>query len=138
MEAYMKITYEKAASSDIECLYQLCKQLIDAYENIECIDYERALRWVRKKLENSIDEYTSIYADERNGEYELDDLYVFSEFQNRGIGTAIIEKCCASVEEPVVLYVFIKNKKAVLLYEKLGFEIAEMIKDSRYVMKRWK
>ena len=38
----MKITYEKAASSDIECLYQLCKQLIDAYENIECIDYERA------------------------------------------------------------------------------------------------
>ena len=73
-----------------------------------------------------------------NGEYELDDLYVFSEFQNRGIGTAIIEKCCASVEEPVVLYVFIKNKKAVLLYEKLGFEIAETIKDSRYVMKRWK
>lgn len=125
------------------------QQLIDAYENIECIDYERALRWVRKKLENSIDEYTSIYADERkagyyhfyrngNGEYELDDLYVFSEFQNRGIGTAIIEKCCASVEEPVVLYVFIKNKKAVLLYEKLGFEIAETIKDSRYVMKRWK
>ena len=51
----MKITYEKAASSDIECLYQLCKQLIDAYENIECIDYKRALRWVRKKLENSID-----------------------------------------------------------------------------------
>ena len=149
MEAYMKITYEKEASSDIECLYQVCKQLIDAYENIECIDYERALRWVRKKLENSIDEYTSIYADERkagyyhfyrngNGEYELDDLYVFSEFQNRGIGTAIIEKCCASVEEPVVLYVFIKNKKAVLLYEKLGFEIAETIKDSRYVMKRWK
>lgn len=33
---------------------------------------------------------------------------------------------------------FIKNKKAVLLYEKLGFEIAETIKDSRYVMKRWK
>ena len=69
MEAYMKITYEKAASSDIECLYQLCKQLIDAYENIECIDYERALRWVRKKLENSIDEYTSIYADERKAGY---------------------------------------------------------------------
>ena len=65
----MKITYEKAASSDIECLYQLCKQLIDAYENIECIDYERALRWVRKKLENSIDEYTSIYADERKTGY---------------------------------------------------------------------
>ena len=65
MEAYMKITYEKAASSDIECLYQLCKQLIDAYENIECIDYERALRWVRKKLENSIDEYTSILMKEK-------------------------------------------------------------------------
>ena len=66
------------------------------------------------------------------------DDHMFSEFQNRGIGTAIIEKCCASVEEPVVLYVFIKNKKAVLLYERTGFEIAETIKDSRYVMKRWK
>lgn len=146
-EDSMKITYEKAASSDIECLYQLCKQLIDAYENVECIDYERVLSWVRKKLEASIDEYISVYADGKkvgyyhfykneDGEYELGDLYVFPEFQNRGIGTAIIEKCCASVEEPVMLYVFIKNKGAVSLYKRLGFEITETIKGSRYIMKR--
>lgn len=143
----MKITYKRAVNSDIEQLYQLCKQLIDAYENVECIDYERVLSWVRKKLEDSIDEYTSVYADGKkagyyhfyrneDGEYELGDLYVFPEFQNRGIGTAIIEKCCASVEEPVMLYVFIKNKGAVSLYKRLGFEIAETIKDSRYIMKR--
>ena len=143
----MKITYDRAASSDIEPLYQLCKRLIDHYENVECIDYERVLRWVRQKLETSIGEYTAVYADgqkagyyhfykNEDGEYELDDLYVFPQFQNRGIGTAIIEKCCRSVNEPVTLYVFIKNERAVSLYQRLGFAIAETIGDRRYIMKR--
>ena len=59
----MRITYERATSSDIERLYLLCRQLIDDYENIECIDYERVLRWVRQKLETTIDEYTAVYAE---------------------------------------------------------------------------
>ena len=68
--------------------------------------------------------------------YEIDDLYIFKEFQNRGIGTAIIQKCCLAVDKPVMLYVFIKNHRAISLYQKLGFEIVETIKNSRYVMKR--
>ena len=40
------------------------------------------------------------------------------------------------MNEPVTLYVFIKNEKAVSLYERLGFVIVETIKDSRYIMKR--
>lgn len=143
----MKITYDRAASADIECLYQLGKQLIDDYEKTECMDYAKVLNWIHKKIETAIDEYTTVYVDGRkagyyhfyrneSGLYELDDLYIFPPFQRQGIGTAIIEKCCASVDEPVMLYVFIKNEKAVSLYQKLGSEIIEKIRDSRYIMEK--
>ena len=66
---------------------------------------------------------------------ELDDLYLFPEFQNQGIGSAVIEKCCDEVLEPVMLYVFIRNNRAVSLYQRLGFEIVETIKESRYILK---
>lgn len=45
----MKLTYDRATGSDIDHLYQLCKQLIDDYENIERIDYVKVLNWVRKR-----------------------------------------------------------------------------------------
>ena len=105
------------------------------------------LKWVRKKIETSISEYTAVYADGKkagyyhlykneDGEYEIDDLYILDDFQGKGIGTEIIKKCCSSVDEPVMLYVFIKNQRAVSLYKRLGFEIVETIRNSRYIMKR--
>ena len=59
----MNITYSRATSSDIDQIYLLCKQLIDAYENVESIDYDKVLKWVQKKIETSINEYTAVYAD---------------------------------------------------------------------------
>ena len=143
----MNITYNKATADDIEQIYQHCKKLIDDYENIESIDYDKVLKWVHKKIEKSIDEYTVIYVNDKKAGYyhfyknedcenELDDLYIFSEYQNQGIGSEIIKKCCASTDEPIVLYVFIKNQKAVALYKKLGFEIVRTVHNSRYVMKK--
>lgn len=142
----MKITYKQAKTEDIEPIYELCKRLIADYEQMELIDYPKVIKWVRKKIELSINEYTVIYADEQkagyyhfykndDGLFEIDDLYVFSEFQNQGIGSAAIKKCCASVNAPIMLYVFIKNNRAVSLYKRLGFEIAETIHGSRYIMK---
>ena len=142
----MNITYQKATADDIEPIYALCKRLIDDFEQLESIDYPKVMKWVRNKIEKSIDEYTVIYANEQkagyyhfykndDGDFEIDDLYVFPEFQNQGIGSRVIKKCCSSVNEPVVLYVFIENKRAVSLYKRLGFEIAETIHGSRYIMK---
>lgn len=141
----MKTTYNKATISDAEHIFSLCKQLIDKYENIDSIDYEKVLLWVRRKLENSIDEYTTIYADGKkagyyhfykneDGEYELDDLYIFEEFQSRGIGSAVIKKCCSLADSPVMLYVFIRNERAIALYKRLGFEVTKTVGDSRYIM----
>lgn len=91
----MKITYKKATADDIGPIYELCRRLIDDYEQMELIDYPKVMKWVRKKIGLSIGEYTVIYADEQkagyyhfyqndDGQFEIDDLYVFPEFQNQG------------------------------------------------------
>lgn len=143
----MIITYETAQNCDIDIIYRLCNQLIDKYEDLERIDYDRVLAWVRRKIESSIGEYTAIFADGKKAGYyhfyknednlyELDDLYIFPEYQSRGIGTSVFEKCCSSVDGSVMLYVFIKNKRAVALYKRLGFEIVKTVGGSRYIMKK--
>lgn len=141
----VKITYAQAKTEDIAQIYPLCRQLIQDYETAENLSLEKILCWVQHKLETCIQEYTAIFADGRKAgyyhfykneenAYELDDLYIFPEFQNKGIGSAVIRKCCAEVHTPVMLYVFIQNQRAVSLYQRLGFEIVKTINGSRYIM----
>ena len=140
----MNLSYEKATESDIEAIYEFNKYVIDRYENIQNIEYEKVLNWVHRKIETYIDEYQRILFDgELAGYYrfhqdgdkmELDDLYIFPQYRNQQIGTTIIEKCLLETDLPVYLFVFIKNTKAVELYKRIGFEIVETIQDSRYIM----
>lgn len=143
----MNITYENASVADIEIVYELCESLIMNYEDFNSINVEKVLAWVRRKLTASIGEYTVIRADGEksgyyhffrndDGEYEIDDLYVFPGFRGMGIGTEAVRRCCTSVYEPVMLYVFIRNERAVALYKRLGFEISETLGESRYIMRR--
>lgn len=143
----MELTFRQAENEDAERIFGFNKQLIFDYESLEDINLEKVLRWVQKKITSRIEEYTAIYADGKKagyyhffqneeGEFELDDLYIFQEFRNQGIGSAVIRKCCSSVKEPVMLYVFIRNKGAVSLYKRMGFQVVETIKDSRFIMKR--
>lgn len=142
-----RITYERATACDVEPIYRFCRQLIDDYEDVSRIDYDRVLQWVRKKIEKSINAYTVVrvaqekagyfhFYQNEEGEYEIDDLYIFPHYQNRGIGTAVIERCTASVRAPVMLYVFIKNERAVALYKRHGFAIVQIVNGSRYVMRK--
>ena len=143
----MEITFSKAKIEDIDEIFILNKRLIDRYEDTDQIDYPKVLSWIRRKLEASYGEYTAVFADGKKagyyhfyrnseGEYEIDDLYVFDAFQNKGIGSQIINKCCASVDESVILYVFIRNERAVSLYQKLGFETIKTVNSTRYIMRR--
>lgn len=78
-------------------------------EDIECI-YA-----FNKQL---IDEYNVIYVDGKKAGY-----YHF--FKN--------EEELFEIDD---LYVFIQNERAISLYKRLGFEVVETIKDSRYIMRK--
>ena len=68
------------------------------------------------------------YFHDVDGRMEIDDLYVFPQYRNMGIGTEILKKCISETDPPVFLYVFANNKRAIALYQKLGFQITEIIK----------
>lgn len=143
----MELTFQTAQAQDADVLFAWNKDLIDRYETLESIDYDRVLAWVRRKLDGRIGEYTRVLADGKtagyfrfvpgeDGMYELDDLYIFPEFQCRGIGTKIIETCCEQVECPVYLYVFVRNERAAALYRRLGFRVTQTVGESRCIMRR--
>ena len=142
----MNLSFQTAHQEDVETIFRFNRDLIDQYEDTQAIPYNRVLSWVRQKIEENIQTYTRIYADGQhagfyrfvpNGDQmELDDLYIFPEFQNRGIGTQILKKCCQESDRPVMLYVFSRNIGAWKLYKRMGFEIRETIKNTRYIMVR--
>ena len=143
------IQFKIANNDDIELIYYLNKNLIDKYEDVKSIDYERVLKWVREKIEDNINLYKAIfyngikvgyfYLHEVDLKLEIDDLYIFDEYQNKGIGTFVLNSCISISNEKNVslfLYVFAKNTGACSLYKRLGFEIIQNIKDTRYIMER--
>lgn len=142
----MELKYERASGADMEAIFALSKALIDQYEDVESIDYDKVLQWVRRKIEAQIGEYQRVMMDGSLAGYvhfhpdgermELDDLYILPEYRGQGIGTAVVEKCCAETEKPVYLYVFRRNEGAVRLYKRLGFEIVQEVGGSRYIMQR--
>lgn len=141
----MKYTLSPARSDDIETVFRLNKELIDKYENTDAIDYRAVLRQVRGGIEQNIHNYRRIMCAGKTAGFvlvenhpdrtELDDLFLFPEFQNKGIGTALIRDIIKASRKPVFLLVFIENNGAVRLYERLGFEIVETFHGTRYRMK---
>lgn len=142
----MELSYTCAGEEDIEAVYSFCRELILQYEDLSSIDRNAVLGWVRRKLEHQIGEYTCVWADAEKagyyhfapsqGEMELDDLYLFPPYRGQGIGTAVLRRCLSSTQLPVFLYVFCRNTRAVALYRRMGFSVAQTVHNTRYLM-RW-
>lgn len=141
----MILHYAAAAKEDAARIYGLCKCLIDEYEDISAIPYEKVLVWVREKIESSIKDYTRIVADGQlvgyfhlyqndDGRLELDDFYVLEPFRGKGIGTEVLREVLANVYEDVMLYVFEKNTGAIRLYERMGFVTERFIGKTRRIL----
>ena len=139
----MSLQYVTAAKEDIPKIYDLAKELIDQYEDLSAIDYEKVLVWVNRKLETHISEYGCVLKDGQKCAYyrlcedgELDDLYVLPGFQNQGIGTEILKKCVKDSLNPLYLYVFSRNTRAISLYERFGFCVCQTVGNTRLIMRR--
>ena len=138
------MTYSPATPADADTIFTLCKGLIDQYEDTSAIDYNRVLAWVQRKIGENISEYRRILLDgvhvgyfrltpHKDG-WELDDLYIFPEFQHRGVGTAVIRDCCT--RGSVTLYVFMRNYGALALYRRLGFREVAAAGQTRLILRK--
>lgn len=142
----MELTFSPAAPSDGADIFRFARELIETYEDPREMDLDRALKWTRRKIETHIDEYRCVYCGGQKagffrfvpceGGMELDDLYILPEYRGRGIGTAVVERCCAETALPVMLYVFIQNTGALGLYQRLGFTITEQVSATRCILRR--
>jgi ribosomal protein S18 acetylase RimI-like enzyme len=143
----MKITFKNAAVDDIDKIFDLNKKLIEQYETNKNLNFPKVFTWVRTKIEKNIESYNCIYLDEiKTGYYylhdqdeklELDDFFVFNEFQSTGIGTKVLNYISSSAKEKnkdVFLYVFAKNQGAINLYLRNAYKVTKNIGNSRYIM----
>ena len=135
----------KASKKDIPRLIQYKKDIIYMY--IKCLSEEEEEKEnINEYVINSVNEifkdYYNIIIDDKiigsvcikdlENAKLLDEIYLEKEFRNKGNGTDIIRKIIEN-NKNVYLWVYKKNKKAVLLYKRLGFIIEEET-ESRYYM----
>ena len=142
----MKLTELPATTEDISTIFAMAKELIDTYEDLESIQYDKVISWVQSKIEDHISEYSCVFfKNVKIGYYrlvhgmqslELDDLYILPEHRNKGYGSQILRTCYQSSELPIFLYVFCRNTDAIRFYVKHGFWIQQQVSPTRYIMIR--
>ena len=142
----MTLHYEPACAQDADAIFCLSRDLIDRYEDVSLIDYERVLDWVRRKIATNIAEYTCVFReDQKVGFYrldtsgelaELDDFYILPRFRGQGIGTNVLRHCIGSTGNGIFLYVFKENTGAISLYECMGFTVSKDVGPTRCIMVR--
>lgn len=139
----MQLEYRTGMPDDIPVIFAQAKALVDAYEDLTNIDYDKVLAWMERKITKCIASYTRVCLEGEICAYyclaadgELDDFYVLPQFRGRGIGSAILENCIRESQAPLLLYVFTKNKGAISLYQRFGFQITETVSTTRAIMRR--
>ena len=139
----MNLQYRIAERSDVPVIFEQAKNLIDTYEDVASIDYDKVLAWVRRKIEACLCEYRCVMADGEKCAYfrlcedgEVDDLYVLPGFRNRSIGSEIVRKCVEDSPKTLWLYVFSQNKRAISFYERHGFSTCRAVGPTRLIMER--
>lgn len=141
-----EISYTPASEEDAPVIFSMCKTLIDSYEDISAIDYNKVLSWVEQKIYKNINNYSCVMlGNQKTGYYclslgereaELDDLYILPEYRGKGIGTKVLSDCIALAKTPIFLYVFRKNTGAIQLYNRMGFCVSEEVGTTRLIMRR--
>lgn len=142
----LQLCYAPALAEDVPVIFAQAKELVDAYEDVEHIPYDRVMDWMRRKIAGHLGEYRRIYRGETlvgyfrlapaEGKTELDDFYILPAYRGQGVGGAVLRELLAGISGPVFLYVFAKNVRARALYERLGFRAVQEVGATRLILQR--
>lgn len=100
--------------------------------------FERFMKENSKNIELIYlkDELVGFYngKDKDNNTFEIGNICVKPEYQNKGIGTAVLKEILFEhKEQNIKLQVFKINENAIKLYEKMGFEKTDET-ETHYIM----
>ena len=139
----MNIRFVSADKTDIPVILAQAKDLVDTYEDLASIDYDKVMEWMERKISGQISQYRCAALDGKKCAFwrlcqdgELDDLYVLPDFRGMGIGSLIMEACIEESEKPLWLYVFSRNIRAISFYERFGFAVRERVGATRLILER--
>lgn len=134
----------KASKKDISRLIKYKKDIIYMYsKDLSKEEKEKIDDYIFNSVNESLKDYLNIVindkiigsiliTDLKEGKL-IDEIYLEKEFRNTGIGTDIIREMLEK-NRNIYLWVYKENKKAISLYNRLGFIIVDET-DSRYYMK---
>lgn len=138
----MEYRLEKANKKDIELLINYKIDTIIKYCSDEK-ELNRINNYVKENIKNEYQNYNIIKVDGhiigcisvtiKDNNKLIEEIYIEEKYRNHGIGKSII-KSIINRENEVYLWVYKLNKKAISLYNRLGFKIEKETK-TRYFMK---
>lgn len=126
-----KIVNAQDKDMDILTSMKLVTMIDDEMDKVLSYNEKNKIRKsIIKNIENTIEDYKIIYVGKKiagayvtipyEDGYIIDEIYLFKEYRNNGIGTEIINKI--KKQYPVLyIWVYKNNKDAIRLFEKLGF-----------------
>ncbi len=141
--------YKNGNSNEIHFIYELKKEVYKNYvekiygewneENQQKL-FSRFMKENAKNIELIYlkDELVGFYngKDKDNDTFEIGNICVKPEYQNKGIGTAVLKEILFEHKgQNIKLQVFKINEKAIKLYKKMGFEKEEETQ-MHYIMKK--
>ncbi len=126
-----KIVNAKDKDSDILTSIKLVTMIDDEMDQILSYTEKSKIRKsIIKNIERTVEEYKIIYIDKKiagaylvlphEEGYIIDEIYLFKEYRNKGIGTEIINKIKKEYPE-LYIWVYKNNINAIRLFERLGF-----------------
>lgn len=139
--------YKNGNQEEIKFIYDLKKEVYMKYvdrlygewneENQKKL-FERFMKENSKNIELIYikDELVGFYngKDKDNNIFEIGNICVKPEYQNKGIGTAVLKEILFEHKgQNIRLQVFKINEKAIKLYEKMGFEKTDET-ETHYIM----
>ena len=133
----------KSSNKDIDRLVEYKKKTVYEYaKDLAREDIDRINNYIIKEIPDLINDYYNIVVNSKivgcllltrkDNVNLLDEIYIEKDYRNKKIGTSIIKDILKN-NDNVYLWVYKDNKKAISLYERMGFNICKST-DTRYYM----